>query len=116
MDIRRDRSMPQSRIRESGTGRMESAYYSKTLVRVSTSTTYLVIVNVRERNRVILTPRSTTQDDKRRRLRAFLTCMRSDVQLLLNPEFVPQQLLVAAVVLRYVLGVGVGVARYARVC
>lgn len=42
----------------------------------------------------------TTQDDKRRRLRAFLTCMRSDVQLILNPEFVPQQLLVAAVVLR----------------
>ncbi|XP_065201519.1 constitutive coactivator of PPAR-gamma-like protein 1 homolog isoform X3 [Planococcus citri] len=45
----------------------------------------------------------TTQDDKRRRLRAFLTCMRSDVQLLLNPEFVPQQLLVAAVVLRYIM-------------
>ncbi|KAJ9598878.1 hypothetical protein L9F63_026588 [Diploptera punctata] len=42
-------------------------------------------------------------DDKRRRLRAFLTCMRSDTPLMLNPAFVPQHLLVMATVLRYIM-------------
>nr|CAD7449162.1 unnamed protein product [Timema bartmani] len=42
-------------------------------------------------------------DDKRRRLRAFLTCMRSDTPLMLNPAYVPQHLLVMATVLRYIM-------------
>jgi len=42
-------------------------------------------------------------DDKRRRLRAFLTCMRSDTPLMLNPAYVPQHLLVMASVLRYIM-------------
>ncbi|XP_073973684.1 constitutive coactivator of PPAR-gamma-like protein 1 homolog isoform X2 [Rhodnius prolixus] len=45
----------------------------------------------------------TTVDDKRRRLRAYLTCMRSDTQLMLNPGCVPQHLLVLATVLRYMM-------------
>jgi len=45
----------------------------------------------------------TTIDDKRRRLRAFLTCMRSDTALMLNPEYVPQHLLIMASVLRYMM-------------
>lgn len=45
----------------------------------------------------------TTIDDKRRRLRAFLTCMRSDTALMLNPEYVPQHLLIMATVLRYMM-------------
>ncbi|KAL1116811.1 hypothetical protein AAG570_005281 [Ranatra chinensis] len=45
----------------------------------------------------------TTVDDKRRRLRAYLTCMRSDTQLMLNPGYVPQHLLVLATVLRYIM-------------
>lgn len=44
-------------------------------------------------------------DDKRRRLRAFLTCMRSDTPLMLNPAYVPQHLLVMASVLRYVVNI-----------
>jgi hypothetical protein len=50
---------------------------------------------------VALSSRSAI-DDKRRRLRAFLTCMRSDTPLMLNPAYVPQHLLVMASVLRYV--------------
>jgi hypothetical protein len=50
---------------------------------------------------VTLSSRSAI-DDKRRRLRAFLTCMRSDTPLMLNPAYVPQHLLVMASVLRYV--------------
>ncbi|PSN37579.1 hypothetical protein C0J52_15967 [Blattella germanica] len=42
-------------------------------------------------------------DDKRRRLRAFLTCMRSDTPLMLNRAYVPQHLLVMASVLRYIM-------------
>ncbi|XP_049782108.1 constitutive coactivator of PPAR-gamma-like protein 1 [Schistocerca cancellata] len=42
-------------------------------------------------------------DDKRRRLRAFLTCMRSDTPLMLNPTYVPQHLLVMASVLRFIM-------------
>ncbi|XP_066992640.1 constitutive coactivator of PPAR-gamma-like protein 1 homolog [Anabrus simplex] len=45
----------------------------------------------------------STIDDKRRRLRAFLTCMRSDTPLMLNPAYVPQHLLVMASVLRYIM-------------
>lgn len=44
---------------------------------------------------------STVIDDKRRRLRGFLTCMRSDTPLMLNTSHVPQHLLVMACVLRY---------------
>ncbi|XP_031778257.1 constitutive coactivator of PPAR-gamma-like protein 1 homolog isoform X1 [Nasonia vitripennis] len=42
-------------------------------------------------------------DDKRRRLRGFLTCMRSDTPLMLNTAYVPQHLLVMACVLRYIM-------------
>ncbi|XP_015437521.1 PREDICTED: constitutive coactivator of PPAR-gamma-like protein 1 homolog isoform X1 [Dufourea novaeangliae] len=42
-------------------------------------------------------------DDKRRRLRGFLTCMRSDTPLMLNTTYVPQHLLVMACVLRYIM-------------
>ncbi|XP_046419982.1 constitutive coactivator of PPAR-gamma-like protein 1 homolog isoform X1 [Neodiprion fabricii] len=42
-------------------------------------------------------------DDKRRRLRGFLTCLKSDTPLMLNPSYVPQHLLVMACVLRYVM-------------
>lgn len=43
---------------------------------------------------------STGIDDKRRRLRGFLTCMKSDTPLMLNTSYVPQHLLVMACVLR----------------
>ncbi|KAL2731377.1 constitutive coactivator of PPAR-gamma-like protein 1 [Vespula squamosa] len=42
-------------------------------------------------------------DDKRRRLRGFLTCMRSDTPLMLNTAYVPQHFLVMACVLRYIM-------------
>ncbi|XP_012135651.1 constitutive coactivator of PPAR-gamma-like protein 1 homolog isoform X2 [Megachile rotundata] len=42
-------------------------------------------------------------DDKRRRLRGFLTCMMSDTPLMLNTSYVPQHLLVMACVLRYIM-------------
>ncbi|XP_058791366.1 constitutive coactivator of PPAR-gamma-like protein 1 homolog isoform X2 [Phymastichus coffea] len=42
-------------------------------------------------------------DDKRRRLRGFLTCMKSDTALMLNTAYVPQHLLVMACVLRYIM-------------
>lgn len=45
----------------------------------------------------------TTVDDRRRRLRAFLTCMRSDSNLMLHTEYVPQHLLLMACVLRYIM-------------
>ncbi|KAK7793934.1 hypothetical protein R5R35_007700 [Gryllus longicercus] len=45
----------------------------------------------------------SANDDRRRRLRAFLTCMRSDTPLMLNPAYVPQHLLVMATVLRYMI-------------
>lgn len=45
----------------------------------------------------------TTVDDRRRRLRAFLTCMRSDTDLMLYTEYVPQHLLLMACVLRYIM-------------
>ncbi|XP_050453694.1 constitutive coactivator of PPAR-gamma-like protein 1 homolog isoform X1 [Cataglyphis hispanica] len=45
----------------------------------------------------------TVIDDKRRRLRGFLTCMRSDTPLILNTSYVPQHLLVMACVLRYIM-------------
>ncbi|KAG5307878.1 F120A protein, partial [Acromyrmex insinuator] len=45
----------------------------------------------------------TVIDDKRRRLRGFLTCMRSDTPLMLNTSYVPQHLLVMACVLRYIM-------------
>uniref|UniRef100_A0A2R5LND0 Putative glycine rich protein n=1 Tax=Ornithodoros turicata TaxID=34597 RepID=A0A2R5LND0_9ACAR len=42
-------------------------------------------------------------DDKKCRLRAFLTCMRSDVPLMLNTAYVPQHLLIMCCVLRYMM-------------
>lgn len=42
----------------------------------------------------------TNVDDKTRRLRAFLTCMESDTPLMLNTQYVPQQLLLLCCVLR----------------
>uniref|UniRef100_A0A146LZW3 Constitutive coactivator of PPAR-gamma-like protein 2 n=1 Tax=Lygus hesperus TaxID=30085 RepID=A0A146LZW3_LYGHE len=45
----------------------------------------------------------TTVDDKRRRLRTYLTVMRSDTHLMLNPSYVPQHLLILATVLRYIM-------------
>lgn len=45
----------------------------------------------------------TTFDDKHRRMRAFLTVMRSDTTLMLNRNYVPQHLLVLACVLRYIV-------------
>lgn len=45
----------------------------------------------------------TNVDDKTRRLRAFLTCMESDTPLMLNTQYVPQQLLLLCCVLRFIL-------------
>ncbi|XP_055859136.1 constitutive coactivator of PPAR-gamma-like protein 1 isoform X2 [Episyrphus balteatus] len=42
-------------------------------------------------------------DDKQRRMRAFLTIMRSDSPLMLNRGYVPQHMLVMACVLRYIV-------------
>ncbi|KAK7086333.1 hypothetical protein SK128_018849 [Halocaridina rubra] len=42
-------------------------------------------------------------DDKKRRLRAFLSCMRSDTPLMLHTSHVPQHLLIMATVLRYIM-------------
>jgi len=43
------------------------------------------------------------EDDKRRRLRALLTCVSSDTPYIRNPIYVPQHLLVLACVLRYIM-------------
>ncbi|XP_059487987.1 constitutive coactivator of PPAR-gamma-like protein 1 [Neocloeon triangulifer] len=45
----------------------------------------------------------STVDDKRRRLRAFLSCMRSDTTMILNPHYVPQPMLLFACVIRYIM-------------
>lgn len=45
----------------------------------------------------------TTQEDKQRRIKAFLTILRSDSPLMLNKNYVPQHLLVLASVLRYIV-------------
>ncbi|KAK3851415.1 hypothetical protein Pcinc_041934 [Petrolisthes cinctipes] len=42
-------------------------------------------------------------DDKKRRLRAFLSCMKSDTPLMLHTSHVPQHLLIMATVLRYIM-------------
>lgn len=42
-------------------------------------------------------------DDKQRRMKAFLTVLRSDAFLMLNRGFVPQHMLVLACVLRYIV-------------
>lgn len=44
----------------------------------------------------------STVDDKRRRLRAFLTCLNSDSALMLHTSYVPQHMLILACVLRLV--------------
>ncbi|XP_013781328.1 constitutive coactivator of PPAR-gamma-like protein 1 homolog [Limulus polyphemus] len=45
----------------------------------------------------------TAPDEKKRRLRAFLTCMHSDTPLMLNTAYVQQHLLVLCCVLRYMM-------------
>ncbi|XP_065572415.1 constitutive coactivator of PPAR-gamma-like protein 1 isoform X2 [Artemia franciscana] len=45
----------------------------------------------------------TGEDDIKRRMRAYLSCMRSDVQIMLNPAFVPQKLVILVSVLRYIM-------------
>ncbi|XP_041976736.1 constitutive coactivator of PPAR-gamma-like protein 1 isoform X2 [Aricia agestis] len=45
----------------------------------------------------------TAQDDKCRRMRAFLSCMRSDTPMMLNTSYVPQHLLILATVLRFIM-------------
>ncbi|XP_060533756.1 constitutive coactivator of PPAR-gamma-like protein 1 [Cylas formicarius] len=42
-------------------------------------------------------------DDKRRRMRAFLSCLNSDTPLILNTAYVPQHMLIMACVLRYIM-------------
>ncbi|XP_030761684.1 constitutive coactivator of PPAR-gamma-like protein 1 homolog isoform X2 [Sitophilus oryzae] len=42
-------------------------------------------------------------DDKRRRMRAFLSCLSSDTPLILNTAYVPQHMLIMACVLRYIM-------------
>lgn len=42
-------------------------------------------------------------EDKQRRMKAFLTVMRSDTPLMLNRSYVPQHMLVLACVLRYII-------------
>ena len=47
-------------------------------------------------------------DDKKRRLRAFLSCLHADTALMLNPDYVPQHLLILACVLRYIMAASQG--------
>ncbi|KAF7279184.1 hypothetical protein GWI33_007593 [Rhynchophorus ferrugineus] len=42
-------------------------------------------------------------DDKRRRMRAFLSCLNADTPLILNTAYVPQHMLIMACVLRYIM-------------
>ncbi|KAK5644660.1 hypothetical protein RI129_005960 [Pyrocoelia pectoralis] len=42
-------------------------------------------------------------DDKRRRMRALLSCLNSDTPLILNTSYVPQHMLVMACVLRFIM-------------
>ncbi|VEN34973.1 unnamed protein product [Callosobruchus maculatus] len=42
-------------------------------------------------------------DDKRRRMRALLSCLNSDTPLILNTAYVPQHMLIMACVLRYIM-------------
>lgn len=42
-------------------------------------------------------------EDKQRRMKAFLSVMRSDTPLMLNRTYVPQHMLVLACVLRYII-------------
>ena len=50
-------------------------------------------------SRCVLLP-STTDDDKKRRMRALLSCLNADSACIRNPLYVPQHLLVLACVLR----------------
>ncbi|KAL0276882.1 UNVERIFIED_CONTAM: hypothetical protein PYX00_004350 [Menopon gallinae] len=52
--------------------------------------------------------------DMRRRLRAYLTCMKSDSQLMVCSAYVPQHLLVMATVLRYLMQVKPPILRKAE--
>ncbi|KAM3962412.1 LOW QUALITY PROTEIN: constitutive coactivator of PPAR-gamma-like protein 1 homolog [Aphomia sociella] len=53
----------------------------------------------------------TAQDDKCRRMRAFLSCMRSDTPLMLNTSYVPQHLLILATVLRFIMTAQIQILR-----
>lgn len=44
-----------------------------------------------------------SMDDKRRRMRALLSCLNSDSPLILNTAYVPQHMLIMACVLRYIM-------------
>ena len=44
-----------------------------------------------------------SKDDSKRRIRAFLSCLRSDSPLMLQPSYVPQRILMLATVLRYLV-------------
>jgi hypothetical protein len=50
-------------------------------------------------------------DDKRRRMRALLSCLNSDTPLILNVSYVPQHMLVMACVLRYIMSQGIPILR-----
>ncbi|CAG9769905.1 unnamed protein product [Ceutorhynchus assimilis] len=50
-------------------------------------------------------------DDKRRRMRAFLSCLNCDTPLILNTSYVPQHMLIMACVLRYIMSQGAIVRR-----
>ncbi|XP_025831236.1 constitutive coactivator of PPAR-gamma-like protein 1 isoform X2 [Agrilus planipennis] len=50
-------------------------------------------------------------DDKRRRMRALLSCLNSDTPLILNTSYVPQHMLVMACVLRYIMSQGWAILR-----
>lgn len=49
----------------------------------------------------------TVYEDKQRRMKAFLTVMRSDSPLMLNRGYVPQHMLTMACVLRYILSLAI---------
>lgn len=125
MGLVQKQSVSHSRLDQSRADWVGSADYSETLVRVcilyktwdvlwdlftwvraqTFLSVNLVCFYVLELIGCALWSSRSAIDDKRRRLRAFLTCMRSDTPLMLNPGYVPQHLLVMASVLRYVVNV-----------
>lgn len=53
-------------------------------------------------------------DDKRRRMRALLSCLSADTPLILNTAYVPQHMLVMACVLRYIMSLEKAILRRAE--
>lgn len=45
-------------------------------------------------------------EDKCRRMRAFLSCLNSDIPVILNTSYVPQHMLLLTCVLRYIMSLG----------